>query len=172
MAAPVKSTETSAPRDFTLNPRAQATEEADDYFVTFWGLKGVDRSKLSPVDRQSFDKCLAVYVDQCLKLLANPAQQRELERRHNLSVAWANAQARAGRQVWGVEVPDSLFETVVVAPDSLFETVVVAPASRGRESRSRRRRGDATSRSGDPPRPSGSDLARLDRASRRGGMRR
>jgi hypothetical protein len=169
MAAPVEPTESStppAPRDFHIpGVRAQSAEDAGPYFDTLQRLRGVDVAQLSEIDVQSYNDARDVYVDGCADLHANPAKQKTLENRANLSVAWAEAQARAGRQVWGVEVPDSVFESV---------PVVLAPAPRAREGSGRRRRGDATSRTGDSGdrEPPPDEVARP-RASRRarGGAR-
>jgi hypothetical protein len=101
-ATPVESREGGGDSNpFVLSARAQPASEARDYFDAFWKAKGADRSKLDQIDRENFDEARREYVRLCAIRLSDPEQGETLDKRHEASAAWADDQAKQGKQVWG-----------------------------------------------------------------------
>jgi hypothetical protein len=154
--------------DYTIGARPQSAADAKRYFDKYWRAK-LDCSKLIGQERRAYVLARRRYVRTCAALLASHEKQQELEWRATLALAW---QPNPGESVWGVEVPDEVFDDH--APIVNVSTTRILPAARARESKPRRR-GSATSRGGDsgdrsdeadPP-----GVARRERALRRGGVR-
>ena len=126
-----------------------------EYFVLTHRAHGVVYEELSDDEQREYRAEKKRYVRTCTALIQSRRKQEALRRAEAVAVSWAQAEARAGRQVWGVRVPVAVMQANGLATS----------APRPREAGSRRTSGGGSASrggdSGDPPREPCPDLARL-----------